>query len=84
MADQFTQRINIHRVYDKHLNQPAQRTVKQSLDWTGLDSSGMDWRQHRHQNSIGLGWKMSSKNKYNFVALSLQLVRECTWNSHRL
>ena len=62
------------------------------LDWTGLDSSGMDWKilsATQTPNSIGLGWKMSSKNKYNFVALSLQLVREewntkCTWNSHRL
>ena len=49
---------------------------QQSLDWTGLDSSGLDWKRSSATltpNSIGLGWKMSSKNKYNFVALSLQL-----------
>ena len=60
---------------------------QQSLDWTGLEKivSNTD------NSSIGLGWKRSSKNKCNFVALSLQLVREdwntnCTlviaWNSH--
>ena len=64
---------------------------QQSLDWTGLDSSGLDWKRSsatQTPNSIGLGWKMSSKNKYNFVALSLQLVGEewntnCTWKSRR-
>ena len=43
--------------------------------WTGLDSSGLDWKRSsatQTPNSIGLGWKKSSKNKYNFVALSLQ------------
>ena len=48
----------------------------------------MDWKTSsatQTPNTIGLGWKMSSKNKYNFVALSLQLGEEwntkCTWNS---
>ena len=73
-------------------NSPERTGRQQSLDWTGLDSSGLEWKRSsatRTPNSVGLGWKMLSKNKYNFVALSLQLVREkwntnCTWNSHLL
>ena len=32
-------------------------------------------------NSIRLGWKRSSKNKCNFVVLSLWMVRE-EWNTN--
>ena len=42
------------------------RGRQQSLDWTGLGSSGLDWKRSsapETPNSVGLVWKMSSKNK---------------------
>ena len=43
------------------------------LDWTGLDLSGLEWTglekivSNTHTNSIGLGWKRSSKNVSSIV-----------------
>ena len=63
--------------------------------WTGLDWTGLEWKRSsatQAPNSVGLGWKMLSKNKYNFVALSFQLegksgtqtvrgtATDCSWS----
>ena len=48
-----------------------------SLEWTEFEWTGLEKIvSNTDKDSIGLGWKRSSKHKCNFVASSLQLVRE--------
>ena len=84
------QSICLPKTYKKTQSYCRRPSTITGLDWTVLKWTGLEKIVSNTDNdSIGLGWKRSSKNKCNFVALSLQLVREwwntnCMWNSHRL